>query len=242
MLFDLQGKRRRVVQATYLILAVLMGGGLVFFGIGSDVSGGLFDIFGERGGSGNPAEEQVENAEKRLQTRPDDERALTQLVRGHYQLATQEGEGAQSETGAFPPEARDELARAGRAWQRYLATEPERVDPALAGLMLNAYGQGGLNQPKNAVRAAELAAEAQPNQAQAWLQVVLYASLAGDTRKADLAGIKALDVAPRDQRSTVKAAVEQAKQAGQQAQGQAGGQTPGTQGQQGGSTPGGTAP
>ena len=28
MLFDLQGKRRRVVQATYLILAVLMGGGL----------------------------------------------------------------------------------------------------------------------------------------------------------------------------------------------------------------------
>ena len=37
MLFDLQGKRRRVVQATYLTLALLMGGGLVFFGIGSDV-------------------------------------------------------------------------------------------------------------------------------------------------------------------------------------------------------------
>ena len=39
MLFDLRGRRRRAVQATYLILAVLMGGGLVLFGIGGDVSG-----------------------------------------------------------------------------------------------------------------------------------------------------------------------------------------------------------
>ncbi|MBA3437689.1 MAG: hypothetical protein H0U14_06795, partial [Thermoleophilaceae bacterium] len=54
MLFDIQGKRRRVVQATYLTLAVLLGGGLVLFGIGGDVSGGLFDAFSERGGgSGN---------------------------------------------------------------------------------------------------------------------------------------------------------------------------------------------
>ena len=55
MLFDLQGKRRRVVQATYLTLAVLMGGGLVLFGVGSDVSGGIFDIFSgdDGGGSGN---------------------------------------------------------------------------------------------------------------------------------------------------------------------------------------------
>ena len=34
MLFDLKGKRRRVVQGVYLTLAVLMAGGLVFFGIG----------------------------------------------------------------------------------------------------------------------------------------------------------------------------------------------------------------
>ena len=33
MLFDLRGRRRRAVQATYLTLAILMGGGLVFFGI-----------------------------------------------------------------------------------------------------------------------------------------------------------------------------------------------------------------
>src|ERR671914_171088 len=52
MLFDLRGRRRRAVQATYLTLAVLMGGGLVLFGIGGDVSGGLFDAFSDRSGGG----------------------------------------------------------------------------------------------------------------------------------------------------------------------------------------------
>src|SRR4051794_41673704 len=60
MLFDLQGKRRRVVQATYLILAILMGGGLILFGVGSgNISGGLFDAItgkdSNSGGGGNSA-------------------------------------------------------------------------------------------------------------------------------------------------------------------------------------------
>ena len=42
MLFDLRGRgRRRSVQTIYVALAVLMGGGLIFFGIGGSVSGGL---------------------------------------------------------------------------------------------------------------------------------------------------------------------------------------------------------
>ena len=45
MLFDLKGRRRRVVQVTYIGLAILMGGGLVLSGIGSDASGGLLDAF-----------------------------------------------------------------------------------------------------------------------------------------------------------------------------------------------------
>ena len=53
MLFDLRGRRRRAVQATYLMLALLMGGGLVLFGIGGDVSGGLVDAFKGTGGGGS---------------------------------------------------------------------------------------------------------------------------------------------------------------------------------------------
>ena len=51
MLFDLKGKRRRAVQGTYLMLAVLMGAGLVLFGIGSSTNGGLGDLFSGGGGS-----------------------------------------------------------------------------------------------------------------------------------------------------------------------------------------------
>jgi hypothetical protein len=44
MLFDLRGRgRRRTVQAIYLSLAILMGGGLVLFGIGGATNGGLID-------------------------------------------------------------------------------------------------------------------------------------------------------------------------------------------------------
>ena len=49
MLFDLRGAgRRTTIKIVYLSLAILMGGGLVLFGIGGDVSGGLFDAFSER--------------------------------------------------------------------------------------------------------------------------------------------------------------------------------------------------
>src|SRR3954452_10710929 len=92
MIFDLRGKRRRTVQATYLALAVLMGAGLVFFGIGSSVSGGLSDLFGGGRGDANSATKSVQKKiaadEKKLEANPNDSAALADLVRSHYQLAS----------------------------------------------------------------------------------------------------------------------------------------------------------
>ena len=52
MLFDLRGKgRRRTVKIVYGGLALLLGLGLVAFGIGGATSGGLVDAF-TGGGSG----------------------------------------------------------------------------------------------------------------------------------------------------------------------------------------------
>lgn len=221
MLFDLKGKRRRAVQATYLTLAVLMGGGLVFFGIGGDVSGGLFDAIGDRGGgSGNSlVNDQLEKAEKRAQANPRDAAALQQIIRTSYQLAAQD---ADEQTGAFQEGARDDLERAASAWDRYLALDPKRPDPSLAQIMTQVYGLG-LNQPAKAAAAAEILTDAKPGAA-AFLELTRYAALAGQTRKAELAGQKAIDLAPRDQRSTVKQLVEQSKnpQAAGQAQGSGG--------------------
>ena len=79
MLFDLRGRRRRAVQATYLMLAILMGGGLVLFGIGADVSGGLVDAFkGGGGGSSTDSalEDRVDSQEERLAKNPQNEAVL----------------------------------------------------------------------------------------------------------------------------------------------------------------------
>ncbi len=207
MLFDLKGRRRRVVQATYLMLAVLMGGGLVFFGIGGDVSGGLFDAFSDRSGSSGNAivEDRIEDNEEKLETDPNNAGALKDLARDWYQLATQE---ADATTGEFTEEGKERLANADEAWQRYLGLEPKKPDPGLASLMINVYGPTGLNKAAQAAEAAEILTAADPT-AQAYLQLAQFAAQAGQERKADLAGKKAIDLAPKDQRNRVKALVEQ---------------------------------
>lgn len=209
MLFDLQGKRRRAVQATYLTLAVLMGGGLVLFGIGGEVSGGLVDAFTEGDNSGDASslvQQRVERAETRLKANPKDEAALAALVRSRYQLAS---DSANPNTGAFSNAGKVELRRAASAWQRYLALDPSPPDDGLASYMLQAYGEGGLNQPEQAVVTAEIVSEARPTP-QSYLLLARYASLSGQTRKATLAGEKAVELSPRADRRLVREQVKQA--------------------------------
>jgi hypothetical protein len=212
MLFDLQGKRRRLVQGTYLILAILMGGGLVLFGIGSgDVSGGLFDaITGKDSNSSSAANSTITNRikrdEKALKINPKNPTALSDLVRSHYQLATDD---ADANTGAFGPEGKAELAKASAAWKRYIAAA-EKPNDSLAGLMLQAYGPGALNEPSDATGAAEIIANARPS-AQAYLTLTTYAAQAGQTRKAQLAGEKAIELAPKAQKKLVRQQVNTVK-------------------------------
>jgi len=212
MLFDLQGKRRRLVQATYLILAILMGGGLVLFGVGSgDISGGLFDaITGKDSNSGSAANDTVNKRIKKdlaaLKLNPKSQTALQDLVRSHYQLATDD---ADANTGQFGEEGKQELAKADAYWKRYLDAA-EKPSDSLASLMLQAYSSAGLNKPADAAGAAEIIANARPS-AQAYLALTTYAAQAGQTRKAQLAGQKAIDLAPKSQKKLVRQQVNTAK-------------------------------
>ena len=214
MLFDLRGKRRRAVQVTYAGLALLMAVGLVGAGIGSDVSGGVFDIFtGDDGGDISDAnkttQKRIDKANDKLKVNPRDQAALIEVIRGHYSLATTDTD---PNDGTFGDDGKKELEKASGAWERYLATKPERVDPALASLMINSYGELGLKQPEKAVTVAELIAD-ERNDSSAYIQLVQFATQAGQTRKADLAAEKALELAPEGERATVKALLEQAKAA-----------------------------
>jgi hypothetical protein len=218
MLFDLRGRRRRAVQATYLLLALLMGGGLVFFGIGGDVSGGLFDAFSERGGGGSGSDvvqDRIERNEKRLESQPRNEAALKALVRDYQAQAA--AESTESTGGQFSEDSKDELREAAKYWQRYLAIEDARPDSSLAAVALRVYDVGALNRPKEAQRAATILADAQNNY-QSYLQLVSYATLAGDKRTADLATLRAIDLAPKGDREQVRRTAKQLKTAAEQQQ------------------------
>ena len=217
MLFDLQGKRRRLIQATYLTLAILMGGGLILFGIGSDVQGGLADFFtGSDSTDANPAlEDQLEQAEEALAANPDDPEALAAVARANYQLATTTDEQARAVGAIFAEDATPRLEAAAQAWSDYLATDPRRPDDSLAFLMIQVYGEQGLNQPDEAVAAAEIVAEARRDP-QAYLLYTQYAALAGDDRQADLAGKQAVSLAPQAQRDQVQEQVDALLKAAEQ--------------------------
>jgi hypothetical protein len=210
MLFDLRGRRRRVVQATYLMLALLLGGGLVLFGIGGDVSGGLVDAFkGGGGGSSTDSalEDRVDNQEQRLAENPRNVAVLQSLVRDYYSLATSQRE---SGTIGFPDDAKDDLRKAGVYWQRYTQTVTGEPSAETARYALQVYDVSALNKPKEAQKAASILAQ-DANDAASYLRLVSYAALAGDTRTADLAAKKAVDLAPKDQRKQVKQQAEALK-------------------------------
>jgi hypothetical protein len=221
MLFDLKGKRRRAVQVTYLGLAILIGLGLIGFGVGSSVNGGLSDIFSGGGGGSNTAnktlQKDIDAANRQLARNPQDTAALRTLIQRHYQIA---GSTENPNTNVFTSAGKQELRQASAAWDRYLALTP-KPDPALAAMMLQAYDTTALNVPVKATKAAEIVAAAQPS-VQAYARVVGYATLAHDTRTADLATRKALDLAPPGQRAAIQKQIAQVKAQAAAMAGQAG--------------------
>lgn len=246
MLFDLQGKRRRLVQAVYLTLAILMGGGLVLFGIGSDAQGGLLDGCSDQAGSdsGSGLEQRLEDAQAAARANPTDETALADVVRANYQLAT---ESADPTTGQFTPEGMSRLDAADAAWQEYLAQDPDPPDDSLAGLLVQAYGPTGLNDPEAGAEAAGIVASERPS-ANAYIQLAQLAALAGQTRKAELAGDKAVELAPKDDREALAKQIEQVIKAEPPAEASGGapetapGATPEAPGGAGGGQPGSDPP
>jgi len=194
------------------MLALLMGGGLVLFGVGGSVSGGLLDAF--KGGGGPSADsafkDQINKREERLQQNPQNEVILANLVRDYYSLASsQRPEGSVG----FPADAKDDLQKAGSYWQRYskLAANPS---PAVAGYAIQIYDVNGLNRPKQAQQAAQILAK-DSNDTPSYLRLVSYAARAGDTRTADLAGQKAVDLAPKGQKKLIEKQIEALKKASQ---------------------------
>ena len=229
MLFDLRGRgRRRTVQAIYLTLAILMGGGLVFFGIGGNTSGGLFDAISDNSGqsTSDTFSKRVENLEKQTKAQPSNAAAWSNLARARFQQAGT-GDFYNQSTNSFTSKGKGELARAATAWNRYLALKPKKPDDRTASLMVQAFGPTGLNQLDKAVEAQELVVDAREPSSGLFANLAALAYTAGQTRKGDLAADKAVSLADKDRRDQVRGQLDSIKEQGaaealKQAQGQTG--------------------
>lgn len=209
MLFDLRGRgRRRTVQGIYLGLAVLMGGGLVLFGVGG-TGVGLFNQDNNGTSSGGTSTNTlVSSARKRAQANPRDAGAWL----AYTKRAAANAEVDQT-TGTYTAKGKQELPEAARAWSHYLGLKPKTIDPNAAQLMANVFDTDGLSRPTDRSAALQIVAQARPSLA-TFRNLALGAYAAGQTRLGDLAAREAVAKATKQNRATVKAQIDAAKKAG----------------------------
>jgi hypothetical protein len=212
MLFDLRSRgRRRTVQFVYLGLAVLMGGGLVLFGVGAgNGNGGLLNAF-TGNGSGNSGSAVVSSQEKAAlkatKADPNSASAWSSLISASWSSASA-GNNYNTATGAFTTSGKKELTNVTHAWERYL-TLTKTPDPNLAILAARAYG--AQTNYAGEASAWEIQAAANPNSAKGYECLAAAAYAAKQTRKGDLALAKALSLVPKLSRTTLKSAIVAAK-------------------------------
>jgi hypothetical protein len=212
MLFDLRSRgRRRTVQVVYLGLAVLIGGGLILFGVGTGSgTGGLLNAF-TGNGSGNAQSQaisqQEKNADKQVKVNANNAAAWGELVSARWADAAT-GSNYNSTTGAFSTDGKKELAGTTDAWQHY-SSLTKQPNPNLAILAARAYGN--LGNYSSEANTWEIVSTADPSSAHGFECLAAAAYAAKQTRKGDLALDKALSLTPKLGRATLKTQVQAAK-------------------------------
>jgi tetratricopeptide (TPR) repeat protein len=214
MLFDLKGKRKRVVQVTYVGLAIVFGGSLVLFGTGSSVSGGLIDaITGNNSGGNNSVfEDQVDTARKAVRANPKSEQAWLTLTRAEFNLAASP-EGSDPNSGSLTDKGKAAVLETIASWERYLKLKPKKPDGATAQFAALAYAstQGYAD----AVKTQAIAAKARPS-SNSYYQLAQFAYAGGKVSDGDAAAAEAIRRTPKDLRNSVKAQIKDIKKQGAQ--------------------------
>jgi hypothetical protein len=212
MLFDLRSRgRRRTVQVVYLGLALLLGGGLVLFGVGTgNGNGGLLNAL-TGGGSGSAQSSALSSQEKAAleQTRlnPSDPSAWQALVTARWESASS-GNNYNTANDTFTSSGKQKLAQTVAAWQRYVSLTKS---PNSTTAILAARAYGALGDYSEEAQAWAIQAAADPTVAHGYECLAASAYAAGQTREGDLALNKALTLTPKLSRATLKSEIQSAK-------------------------------
>lgn len=212
MLFDLRSRgRRRTVQVVYLGLALLLGGGLVLFGVGTgNGNGGLLNAL--TGGGSNSAQSSALSAQEKAaleQTRlnPTDASAWSALVAARWESASS-GSNYNTTNDTFTSSGKVKLAETVAAWQRYLQLTKA---PNSTTAILAARAYGALGDYSQEAQAWGFQSAANPTVAHGYECLAASAYAAGQTREGDLALNKALTLVPKLSRTTLKSEIQAAK-------------------------------
>jgi hypothetical protein len=210
MLFDLRSRgRRRTVQGVYLGLALLMGGGLVLFGVGAGNGfGGILNAF-NGGGNGGAQKQAVSQQEKQAlaQTKadPNNPAGWFALVQARYASAGQ-GNDFNTATSTYTANGRAELTAATDAWQSYLQVT-KHPDAQLAVLAARAYDI--LGQFKSEASAWQIVTAANPKVPTYYEDLAVAAYQGKQVSLGDLAAAKAVSLAPKTTRIELRQQLKQ---------------------------------
>jgi tetratricopeptide (TPR) repeat protein len=213
MLFDLRGRgRRNVIKVVYIMLAFLMGGGLVFFGIGGNTSGGgLVDAFTDGGTETDEGDydKQIAEARAKLEADPNNEAAYGDLIRAQVSRAST-GEKIDLNTGEYTEEGKADLRAAVESWEAFQKIDPKNKEEeaSIASRMVEAYT--GLGDIQGLVAVQEVVVVNRESVG-TYAALAQYAYLAGQTRKGDLAAKKALELEDPEQRAALKSELDSYK-------------------------------
>jgi hypothetical protein len=222
MLFDLRSRgRRRTIQVVYGFLAVLIGGGLVFFGVGSGSGGtGVLSQLAQNGGGSATGLKTyvtaVTRTERAAKAAPKSAAAWDKYATAVYHLASVGNNVVTTGTQpGYTASGALELGILDKAWNHYLALAPAKLDTDLAADVAAAFGASpGVQEYSIAESAQEIVTESKPKNFDEWTVLADDAYLAHDTDHAKLAEAKALKLAPKADRAQVSAYLSGAKAQG----------------------------
>jgi hypothetical protein len=211
MLFDLRGRgRRTTVRVIYIGLAILIGGSLIFLGVGTGFGGGGFlTAVGENEGSGSASyAAQIKKYEKLTKEQPQNVSAWENLTKA--QLHEASGEAYVTSAGTATSKGKELYAKTARSWSSYIALTPN-PNAELAQQMVRVYDEEGLNQPTEAVKVLQIVTAARPESATLFAELAEYAYRAHNVALGDLASEKAVSLAPAAQRPRLKTELAELK-------------------------------
>ncbi len=215
MLFDLRGKRRRVVQVVYGLLAASFLIGFVFFGVGTGGGiGSISDLLGGGGGGGSTStqfDDQIDSANAQLKKDPKDTAALLKLAENDWFKAKTgvEQDPTTGQITGISDDAHTDLGQSADAWANYLKFNKGAPDAGVAAEMVQVYGL--LNDAAGAAKAQQIVAEQTPSQ-NSYGNLALYLYFAGDIAGGDAATKKALSLAPKAQRKQLQTQLNQIRE------------------------------